>query len=376
MVVQYKCPNCGSDLSFDSATGKLLCPSCGHTMSIDQVPKADHDATIHEDNPDVGAFDPKDIEDEFSYDYTGEAGPSHSTFQESDVREYHCDNCGATIITDKDTTATQCSFCGSPVILFDRLSGALAPAKVIPFRISQQEAQEKFKKWCKKGRFMPNSFKAADRVKKITGMYIPFWLYDMNGKGDVDATCTRVKSYTSGEYRVTETSYFHVYRKFNLNYLKIPVDASEKMNDGLMDKMEPYDYSDLKPFEMPYLAGFLAEKYNYTDSDLYPRVRERVNEYVDSYVRETMSGYTTTKINRKDVNISTHNTFYTMLPLWMVYYDYQDSEHIFAMNGQTGKIVGKPPIDKGKVVKWWLFMSALGFAGAKILGLILGGGLL
>lgn len=376
MVVQYKCPGCGNDLAFDSATGMLRCPSCGHTMSIDQVPKTDASHTTHEETPDVGTFNPHDIEDECSYEYHSQKEASHSTFHESDVNEYHCNNCGAIIIADKDTTATQCSYCGSPVVLADRLSGNLAPAKVIPFRISKQEAQEKFKKWCKNGRFVPKSFQTAQRVKNITGMYVPFWLYDMNGKGNVDATCTRVNSYTRGDYQITETSYFHVYRKFDLNYLKIPVDASEKMNDELMDKLEPYNYSDLKSFEMPYLAGFLAEKYNYNDSDLYPRIRDRVNSYINEYVRSTMAGYATTRINRQDTNIIPRNSFYTMLPVWMVYYDYNDSEHVFAMNGQTGKIVGKPPIDKGKVMKWFFYMSALGFAGAKVLGIILGGGLL
>lgn len=376
MVVQYKCPNCGNDLSFDSGTGKLLCPSCGHTMPIDRVPKVDHDSTKHEDQPKVGSFNPNEIADENTYNYSGEKVHSQKALSDADINEYHCNNCDAVIITDKDTTATHCSYCGSPVILSDRLSGTLAPAKVIPFTISEKQAQETFKKWCKKGRFMPKSFQTADRVKKITGMYIPFWLYDMNGYGDVDATCTRVKSYTSGSYRVVETSYFHVYRKFDLNYLKIPADASEKMNDNLMDKLEPYEYKDLKNFEMPYLAGFLAEKYNYDDHDLFPRVRQRVSEYVNDYIKTTMSEYTSTRINRKDVQIKSHNAFYTLLPVWMVYYDYKDSEHIFAMNGQTGKIVGKPPVDKGKVFRWFLFLSSIGFAGAKILGLILGGSLL
>lgn len=376
MVVQYKCPGCGNDLSFDSATGMLRCPSCGKTLPIDQAPKTDAGTTTPEEHPEVNFFNPDEIEEEASYEYVGDEGPSHSTFHENDVKEYHCNNCGAIILADKDTTATQCSYCGSAVVLSDRLSGNLAPAKVIPFRISRQEAQKKFKKWCKNGRFVPKSFQTANRVKNITGMYVPFWLYDMNGKGDVDATCTRTRSYTSGDYVYIETSYFHVYRKFNLNYLKIPVDASEKMNDQLMDKLEPYNYNDLKSFNMPYLAGFLAEKYNYNETDLYPRVRERVDSYINDYVQSTITGYATTRINRKNIHIKQHKAFYTLLPVWMVYYDHEDSEHVFAMNGQTGKIVGKPPIDKGRVFRWFLMMSAFAFAGTKLLGILLGGGIL
>lgn len=376
MVTQFKCPSCGNDLSFDASTGKLQCPSCGHSMPIEETPKTEVYNQSPADPSDVTMFDPNDIPEECSYQYVGEASIPHTEFSDTDVNEYQCNNCGAIILAGKDTTATLCSFCGSPVVLTDRLSGKLAPAKVIPFRITREDAQARFKKWCKNGRFTPNSFRQADRVKNITGIYVPFWLFDMNGNGDVDATCTRVRSYTRGQYRTTETSYFHVYRKFNVHYIKVPVDASEKMNDDLMDKLEPYSYSDLKTFELPYLSGFLAEKYNYTDSDLYPRIHDRITAYINDYIQSTLTGYTTTRINRKDVHIKPINAFYTLLPVWMVCYDYKDSEHIFAMNGQTGKIVGKPPLDKGKIAKWFALLSAASFAVAKVVGFFIGGTLL
>ena len=85
-------------------------------------------------------------------------------------------------------------------------------------------------------------------------------------------------------------------RSIDLNYLKVPVDASEKMNDTLMDKLEPYGYEELKDFNTPYLAGYIAEKYNYDDSQLFPRVQSRINNYVESYISSTISGYSTTSL--------------------------------------------------------------------------------
>ncbi len=113
-------------------------------------------------------------------------------------------------------------------------------------------------------------FMTADRIKSITGMYVPFWLFDLNSKVQVNAVCTKVRTYTQGDYIYTETKYYDAFRDINLDYLKIPVDASEKMNDELMDKLEPYPYDQLKEFKTPYLAGYLAEKYNYTDEELLP----------------------------------------------------------------------------------------------------------
>jgi len=370
MVVQYKCPNCGADMAFDSSSGMLHCDSCGRNDSIDTMPKQDNT----EDNSNTADIhiDPTFMDDNGSDDEERE----HKLFDEDEVTQYQCKNCGAVLITDKDTTATTCSFCGAGVVLGDRLSGSLAPAKVIPFSINKQQAQEAFRSWCRKGLLTPKGFMTANRIKSITGLYVPFWLYDLNGRGEADANCTIVRSYPSGEYIYTETKHYHVFRQVDLNYLKVPADASEKMNDELMDKLEPYHYNNLKEFNMPYLAGYLAEKYNYDDKQLYPRIQSRVEKYVDSYIQSTITGYTSTIYNKKNINIKQKHADYVLLPVWMVCYDYKQSEHTFAMNGQTGKIVGKPPLSKGKLAAWFGGISGVSFLIIKIIALIMGGSLI
>lgn len=360
MVVQYKCPNCGADMSFDSTTGMLHCESCGHDDAIENLEQKENsaDSTME-----------RETKENWDNVHT------HETMNESESREYVCKNCGAVIFTDKDTTATSCSFCGAPVVLADRLQGSYAPAKVIPFTISKDQAKEAFRKWCKKGWLTPNDFKPADRIKSITGMYIPFFLYDLHGDAELNATCTKVRTYPKGDYIYTETQYYNVYRNAELTYLKVPVDASEKMNDNMMDRLEPFHYDELKDFQMPYLAGFLAEKYNYDEKQLFPRVRKRVEDYADHYLRSSIHGYSSTRINYEHVNVQPTDTYYTLLPIWMVCYDYKQSEHTFAMNGQTGKIVGKPPISKQKVFKCFGLISGGIFLIQLLLEFILTGGI-
>ena len=202
-------------------------------------------------------------------------------------------------------------------------------------------------------------------------MYVPFWLYDVAGTGEADFTATKVRTYTRGNYIYTETKYYHVYRRVHLAYSKVPADASEKMSDKLMDKLEPFDYNQLNDFQMPYLAGYLAEKYDYDEKQLLPRVMNRVNGYAEQYLRSTISGYSTVHYNRKNINMNMVNAHYTMLPVWMVCYDYKDNEHMFLMNGQTGKIVGKPPLSKQKIAAWFAGISAGTFAILRLLTLLL-----
>lgn len=341
MIIQYKCPSCGSNMSFDSESGDLSCQSCGRHENIENYPEELKTAS----------------------------------FSEDEANEYHCENCGAVLLTLAETAATSCSFCGAGVVIADRISGHLAPHKVIPFTICKEEAEEAFRKWCRKGLLTPKGFMTADRIKSITGMYIPFWLFDLNSKVQVNAECTKVREYTQGDYIYTETNYYDVYRDINLEYVKVPVDASEKMDDELMDKLEPFPYDQLKDFKTPYLAGYIAEKYNYTDKELLPRAEDKISEYIESYISSTLLGYHSVRYTNKQIHTRNVNSDYVLLPVWMVSYDYNNSIYTFAMNGQTGKIVGKPPLSMGKIASWFGGIAAGTFIALKCVTYLMGGGL-
>ncbi len=326
-------------MSFDSESGHLSCPSCGRQDEIESFPEEN---IIKE-------------------------------FDSEEVKEYHCENCGAIILTDANTTATNCSFCSAPVVLSDRLTGEFAPSKVVPFKISKDEAVAAFRAWTKKGRLSPTSFKSGERIKKMTGMYVPFWLYDIEGSANVTALATKVRTYTRGDTVYTETDFYDIHRELDLRYLKVPADASEKMDDELMDKLEPYDYGELKDFKMPYLAGYLAEKYDYDDEAMFSRVESKVLPYIDSYISSTVSGYSTVNYSNKNIHTQKKNVHYALFPVWMVYYDFEKKEHTFAMNGQTGKVVGKPPISGFKVAGWFTGIAASALLAMKAVSFIWGG---
>lgn len=341
-VIEYKCPNCGSGMVFDAAAGTLSCPGCGRQDNIEQM------------------MDPL----------------KSQTFTEQDVKEYHCTSCGAVIVTEPETSATSCSFCGSAVVLSDRLSGQFAPVMVIPFTIAKEAAMKAFKKWCRNGLLTPRGFMSADRVTGITGIYVPFWLYDLHNDIEVQAQGTKVRIYTQGDYRITETQHYSIYRKIQVDYVRLPLDASEKMNDALMDKLEPFPYDQLKAFKTPYLAGYLAEKYSYDDEQLFPRAKEKTSAYVDAFISSTVSGYTNVSYIDKQVDTTMKRADYVLLPVWMVRYNFNRAEYTFAMNGQTGKVVGKPPISKAKVAAWFAGISAVSFVALKIVSWTMGGGFL
>ena len=354
MVIQYKCPNCGADLQFDAASAHLKCDSCGYEEDIKGAKNSGNDY--------------RDVE-------KAELG-NGAKFEdgENNVVEYQCQNCGAVVMTEKNTTATNCAFCGAPVILGDRLAGSLKPDKVIPFAIPEDEAKAAFKEWCKGLTFAPTEFKNSIRMKEMTGIYAPFWLYDVNGCGEALMHCTRSERHETSDYTIIDTYHYDVYRKVDLMYRRIPADASEKLSDELMDKLEPFDYGKLNDFKAQYLAGYVSDKYDYDDKKIFKdRIHKRATDYMDDYVRDTATLYESHEIVQRDYDVSPTKTEYCLFPVWMVYTDYENAEYSFAMNGETGKIAGHPPISKGKVAAHIFLPTIIIFIVIRILCVVGGG---
>lgn len=344
MAQTYKCPGCGAKIEFDSESQVLKCEYCGTRLTVEEA----KNCVVNE-------------EPEMNY-----------TDSEGNFDVYRCSNCGAELLTDENTSATFCSFCGNPSLIKDRLSGEKTPAALIPFKINKEKAIQMYKDWTKKGLLTPSTFRSQASIEKITGIYVPFWLYDYDARINVHAVATRVRTETKGEYRYTHTDHFDIVRDLESEYRKIPADAAEKMPDDMMDKLEPFSYSDLTQFEMPYLSGYVSEKYNYTSDEMRERAEKRVREYIHDTAMKTIAGYSTVNVINEDTNLKGENAVYTLFPVWMLNYSYKGEQFMFAINGQTGKKVGKLPISKGKLAAWFGGITAASFAIIMLMGGIFG----
>ena len=85
-------------------------------------------------------------------------------------------------------------------------------------------------------------------MQEIKGVYVPFWMFDGKATGSAQYEATRSRCYTSGDYEVTETDHFDVFREGSIAFEKVPVDASSKMPDDYKDSIAPFDYKELKHF--------------------------------------------------------------------------------------------------------------------------------
>lgn len=357
-VTNYQCPACTGPLHFVGASGKLECEYCGASYEVAEIEalyaeKEEKAAAAQQAAEEANAGQNPPSEDGDAWDTSGF---SEDWGTEGDgMRAYSCPSCGAELICDENTAATSCPYCGNPTVVPGQFSGQLRPDFIIPFKLSKEDAVKALKDHYKGKILLPKSFTQENHVQKIQGVYVPFWMFDGEAEGDARYEATRSHTYRSGDYEITETEHYDIYRAGFISFEKIPVDASSKMPDDHMDSIEPYDYQELKPFSTAYLPGFLADKFDVTVEQCRQRADQRCAGTLSATLRDTVTGYHTCTLIHESVSLKRGKVHYALMPVWMLNTKWKGKDFLFAMNGQTGKLVGDLPVSWGRF--WGLFAA-------------------
>ena len=225
---------------------------------------------------------------------------------------------------------------------------------------------------CRSSRFC-NDLSTTRQFENITGLYVPYWLVDCDTNGYLRGTGKKISSWRSGDYRYTKTDIYSIGRSASMTFSYLPHDASKKAEDKVMESIAPFDYLQLEDFSYSYLSGFIAEKYDVTKEEIYPIIKQRVEEAVKSELRSSVHGYSSTSYAAQNVQINRTRFHYALMPIWMLTYQYAGTTYLFAMNGQTGKTYGSMPISKSKVNKLTIVVFIITFVISLFILLYLGG---
>ena len=375
-ITNYQCPACTGPLQFDAATGKLACQYCGSAYTPQEIEElyAEKDAKAAETKAAADAKREKAAasgSDE--WDMSGLS--SDWGADANGMRTYNCPSCCAELICDETTAVTACPYCGNPSVVPGQLSGVLKPDFVIPFKVTKEKAIAALKEHYKGRPFLPNAFKQKNHLEEIKGVYVPFWLFD--GTADCDAVydCEKTHTYRSGDYDVIHTDHFEVLREGSVSFSRIPVDGSTKMPDDYMDSIEPFDYGALKEFSTGYMPGYMADKYDVSAEECSERADARAENTAEQCLRDSVINYSSVLERHKNIRLHRGEVKYALLPVWLLTTKWNGENWLFAMNGQTGKFVGKLPVDKKK--KWAIFAGVYAAAAAAVAAVMLfPGGLL
>ncbi len=345
-TMTFKCPCCGGYLEFDPSLQKFKCLYCGQVLSEEDLQEqsrqreADAEAAQQEQN------NPE-----------GEA-----------LRTYQCQMCGAEIVTDDTTAATRCYFCHSPVVLHDRLDDDFRPDGVIPFQLDKVAAEKHFMDHISRKKFLDRAFFNGAQLEMFSGVYHPWWYTDIVGEATFEGQGTRSSHSTTPSYIVTRTKFFKVRRAGSLSFRNLARKALTKADGQLSDGIHPYDVSQIRPYASGYLSGFLAEKRDVPESAAKQESVREARGYASAMMQRdhTFNSLTgDTQFTATDVK-----SRYVLLPAWLLTYKggKDGAPFYYMMNGQTGRVCGKLPID------WTRLMATAVGAGIAVFLLLCGGG--
>lgn len=351
-----KCPNCTGAITYDPASADLMCPFCGSIFLTKDFPipeeaspsKADSLASQETSLPQKevaatrGGLSLKwEPEEEDSYDsnfYYDSNSSGHTVEDTMECKVYHCTSCAAELIINDVESSTFCAYCGQPTVVFDRIAKQRKPKYIIPFSVTKTQALSIIRKRLNQGTYIPKEIKNF-QVDTLRGIYVPFWLFDVYYHD---------MQYLKGRVGSGKNSHTYNYlREADHTFRQITVDASKSFDDASSIRLEPYDMSALKPFDITYLSGFYADCSDERMDVMNFTASERARALFNQEIVESVPAHNVT-IKSSAPTHDIVDKCYAMLPVWFLVFKYKETPYTIMVNGQTGKMIGAVPVAEKK----------------------------
>ena len=345
LTKNFNCVKCGGDLEYNPEVSSLECPFCGQINKIErgkeEIKEKDYEKFLDELESKEPVIEKKTSE---------------------------CNSCGSVFSVEPDTISTECPYCATPVVLHDKISKFIKPAAIHPFRITAENAREKFSKWIKKRWFLPSEMKGLEfPEEKLTGIYLPYWTYDSNsisyysGERGIEKSTTKSYSVFENGENITKTKEVKytdweqasgvIFNPFN----DVLVAAGKTIPEKFKELIKPWKLKDLSPFKEEYLSGFRAEKYSIGVKDGFIIAKEKMGSKIRELIKKDIGG-DKQKIHSVKSSFDKISFKHILLPLWMSSFRYNNKVYRFVVNGVTGELQGNRPWSWRKIL---LFLFAI-----------------
>lgn len=274
---------------------------------------------------------------------------------------YTCTSCGAELFINGVETATYCAYCGQPTVVFSRVSEELKPECIIPFSIQKEQAVAVIRDKLSHGFFVPKAIKNFE-VERVRGIYIPYFLFDAHYYD-----YQKLRGTVKYEGSSRNESFI---REAECEFRNLTCDASKMLNDETSQRLEPYELNGLRPFEIGYLSGFYADRYDMNERTLKNVVRVRCKELFDNEMKmDTMAE--NVRILSSQPKFELKKAQYVLLPAWFMTFRYKNEPYTILVNGQTAKVVGAVPFAKDKLAVVFVAIAVIATLLFSFLGMIL-----
>lgn len=327
-----KCPNCEGTMDYNPETKGLKCPYCGYEEEIkindsnlDKAQELDFSLAEQKGNCDWGAGKKVVI----------------------------CESCGAESVYDELQISNECPYCGSNQVMEEKGKETLAPGGVVPFVITAKEAAVRFKGWIKRRLFCPRKAKQSAKPKAFKGLYLPYWTFDTHTESDYTAQYGkhRLVKDDDGKDEIV-TDWYRTSGTYTENIDDQLVIGTNRHDESMLRKIEPFNTADNKTYKPEYVAGFIAERYSIGLKDAWEKAKGFISSRLRSNIRsKILRNHNADEVRNLNIRTSYSRVTYKylLLPVWISSFRYNDKIYQFVVNGQTGEVAGKSPISPLRV---------------------------
>ncbi len=335
-LLSVSCASCGAPAAYDIVKHTYTCAYCGNTTPVELALKQRKGfRSLHRQRLQAS-------KDSFA------------------AVTCTCSNCAAQVVFPPNEVLQTCSFCGSALVRRKYLRIPEFPELVVPFRLTPDEARERFASWCAHNARRREAKHLSQCLDQMQGYYLPFELV----RGPIDCMVSRegsTRNYSCGGFL---SSVF--------------VNTSEQLDNLTLNGMEPFDLRELREFDFGYLAQHKAKVDEIDAKALDERVRQEVAASYRPVVQRALE--------TQSIDIDPDTKSLLRMPVLLPVYYIHSGNVCAAVNGQTGKVAVRSERVR-KTMPWWIrpivatlavFVAALAVTsrlmGSLEGGLILAGG--
>ena len=337
----FRCANCGGNILFDVDSQSMKCQHCGTMISPDE---------FEVKNSSTGENVPGEY-----FSGSGQAGDGISGSAEpsetgsgaghagSMLTLFTCSSCGAELQGTEDSQVGFCPYCGGQSLLKAPGGSRAMPERLIPFQVSKDRCRELFQNHTKKVRYLPKILRDASHLQNFTGIYMPYYEYDVE-MGASSIVGTKVVESTP---RYDKINTYRIDASVNGQYCGVPYDASQYYDDEIAARVLPFDMKKERPFRAAYLSGFYADASSVPAETYYRDAEETASDDIVAEVarKVKMQDGITVEKNSSHVEAHTRSHHSTMFPLWFLTWRKNNRVVYAVVNGESGKVVSDLPVD-------------------------------
>ncbi len=354
-VVDFKCPQCGGSTAYSIEDGGLKCTNCGY-----------YEPPAHQ------AVGRQAQQFEFKVETLEQAARGWGEAR----RQIECQSCHAVTVLPPGQLTYTCPFCGSNrVVQSDAAQDGLRPRYLIPFKIEPETCTATAAKWLGASWMLPAKLRQVAQIGSFTGIYLPFWTFDAQTKAawraQVGYDETR-RTYDGKEWHTQTVTHWR-WKTGNVTqgFDDLVVSGTPHVSDSILSTIDDFDLNALADYEPAYLAGMHAQAYAVPLEQAWDVGRAQMRAATRKACEQDALSGGGDHLRSLSMNVDFANESwrYVLLPVYLASFSFNDETFQVVVNGQSGSIGGRRPVD-------WLKVWAVVLAGfslplvAGVVGLI------